>query len=328
MSAINKIIRLLEDKGFTQKDLTDYLAIDKSTFSQWKNGKSQSYNKYLPEIAQFLGVSVDYIVRDSISFDFSPHEDDDYMLKCPICDYDCTHFIGTKNVKFNTGKSDGIALEFFCESGHTFYMLVESYKGNTYAVLTDESCNTIKQLDSGYESAPVSLAELFSFNEKSNKKYHALDEHGKKAVDSILNIEYERCTESEKSRPAIITFKRFNINKASAGSGYDLSNSDAWKEIEVVDTPEAHEADFAVEVDGHSMEPTISDGSIVYIATDTDIAVGEIGLFRQNGAGYIKERGKDRLISHNPDYPDILPQNGEIVCIGRVIGTAVLPSEV
>lgn len=133
MSAINKIIRLLEDKGFTQKDLTDYLAIDKSTFSQWKNGKSQSYNKYLPEIAQFLGVSVDYIVRDSISFDFSPHEDDDYMLKCPICDYDCTHFIGTKNVKFNTGKSDGIALEFFCESGHTFYMLVESYKGNTYA---------------------------------------------------------------------------------------------------------------------------------------------------------------------------------------------------
>ena len=98
------------------------------------------------------------------------------------------------------------------------------------------------------------------------KKYHALDEHGKKAVESILDIEYKRCTETNRNKSKTITFKRFNVNKASAGCGYDLSNSDVWREIEVIDTPEAHEADFAVEVDGHSMEPTISDGSIVYLS--------------------------------------------------------------
>lgn len=62
MSTIDKIIDILATKGLTQKDLTDYLDIDKSTFSQWKNGKSQSYNKYISKIAEFLGVSTDELI--------------------------------------------------------------------------------------------------------------------------------------------------------------------------------------------------------------------------------------------------------------------------
>lgn len=54
MSTIDKIMKLLEVQKKSQKDLTDYLDIDKSTFSQWKNGKSQSYNKYIVQIAHFL----------------------------------------------------------------------------------------------------------------------------------------------------------------------------------------------------------------------------------------------------------------------------------
>lgn len=62
MSTIDKIIDILATKGLTQKDLTDYLDIDKSTFSQWKNGKSQSFNKYISKIAEFLGVSTDELI--------------------------------------------------------------------------------------------------------------------------------------------------------------------------------------------------------------------------------------------------------------------------
>jgi transcriptional regulator with XRE-family HTH domain len=62
MSTIDKIIDILATKGLTQKELTDYLDIDKSTFSQWKNGKSQSYNKYISKIAEFLGVSTDELI--------------------------------------------------------------------------------------------------------------------------------------------------------------------------------------------------------------------------------------------------------------------------
>lgn len=158
------------------------------------------------------------------------------------------------------------------------------------------------------------------------KKYRTLDEYGKRAVDSVLDIEYERCiNDADNAKPKIITFKRFNINKASAGCGYDLSNSDEWAEIKVVDTPEAREADFAVEIDGNSMAPTFHDGDIVYVVVDNDVQIGEIGLFRQNGNGFIKERGEHYLISHNEKYPNIYPEDGEINCVGRVIGIAEIP---
>lgn len=62
MSIIDKIITLLEENNRTQKELTDFLGLDKSTFSAWKNGKSQSYNKYLSKIAEFFNVSTDYLL--------------------------------------------------------------------------------------------------------------------------------------------------------------------------------------------------------------------------------------------------------------------------
>ena len=39
----------------------------------------------------------------------------------------------------------------------------------------------------------------------------------------------------------------------------------------------------------------------------------------------MEQKGEDRLISINPDYPDIYPDDGEIICRGRVIGVAELP---
>ena len=88
---------------------------------------------------------------------------------------------------------------------------------------------------------------------------------------------------------------------------------------------EARAADFAVEIDGHSMEPDYNDGDIVYIALANDVEIGQVGLFMQKGKGFIKEKGDSYLISRNPNYDDIYPDDGEITCIGRVIGVAELP---
>ena len=62
MNTLDKIIELLDKNNLQQKDLTDSLGLEKSTFSAWKNGKSSSYKKYLPEIARFFGISVDELV--------------------------------------------------------------------------------------------------------------------------------------------------------------------------------------------------------------------------------------------------------------------------
>jgi len=122
----------------------------------------------------------------------------------------------------------------------------------------------------------------------------------------------------EDLRPVIV-FTRCHRMKASAGVGYDLDNADEWRDVRIYDCPEAYQADFAVEVDGDSMEPDYHDGDIVFVKLSEDVPVGAVGLFIHDGKGYIKERGEKCLISRNPDYPNI---EGECRVVGAVIGKA------
>ena len=122
----------------------------------------------------------------------------------------------------------------------------------------------------------------------------------------------------EDLRPVIV-FTRCHRMKASAGMGYDLDNADEWRDVRIYDCPEAYQADFAVEVDGDSMEPDYHDGDIVFVKLSEDVPVGAVGLFIHDGKGYIKERGEKYLISRNPDYPNI---EGECRVVGAVIGKA------
>lgn len=62
LSTLDKITNLLKEQGKKQKDLTDFLGISKNAFTDWKSGRIKSYNKHLPQIAEFLDVSVDYLV--------------------------------------------------------------------------------------------------------------------------------------------------------------------------------------------------------------------------------------------------------------------------
>lgn len=62
MEILDKISYLLKEKKKKQKELTDYIGISKNNFTDWKSGRSNSYMKYLPKIAEFLDVSLDYLV--------------------------------------------------------------------------------------------------------------------------------------------------------------------------------------------------------------------------------------------------------------------------
>lgn len=159
------------------------------------------------------------------------------------------------------------------------------------------------------------------------KKYLELPHDARMAVIQFMREVTEEAEKRKaqaaerREKPKLFLFRRHATNKASAGTGYDLNNDDNWTTLKVVDCPEAHEADFTVEVDGDSMEPAYKNGSVVYITLDPNVPLGKVGLFRMGEKGYIKRRGKDRLISDNPEYDDIYPEE-EIECIGRVIGTA------
>lgn len=157
--------------------------------------------------------------------------------------------------------------------------------------------------------------------ETLTKQFEALPEDGKVLMIAIIRALNEtRDIRYPKKKPRTVWIKQHQ-NKAAAGFGYDLSSEDEWYDVEVIDNPKVSEADFAVEIDGDSMEPDYHNGDLALIKLDPDVPVGEVGLFVLDGMGYIKERGKKKLISRNPEYPDI---EGEARCIGLVIGVAEL----
>ena len=107
---------------------------------------------------------------------------------------------------------------------------------------------------------------------------------------------------------------------ASAGTGVYLDNCDK-EMIEVEESSETSEANFALKVSGNSMEPRFHDGDLVLIKSQPSVELGDIGIFIINDEGFIKKFGGDKLISLNPEYDDIdLHEYDDIYCRGKVIG--------
>ena len=172
------------------------------------------------------------------------------------------------------------------------------------------------------ECDPEELYDEFEKREISKEdslliqKYNSLDEHGRQVVDAVLTIEVSRCASEER----FIQIKH-SFYKVSAGLGYDLDDSEHWELIDVPDTPEAERADFALTIQGDSMEPIYFDGDVVLVKKQEQVQLGEIGIFIVNGEGYIKKLGRNRLISLNAVYEDIVfNENDQTCCVGKVIG--------
>ena len=62
MDTLSIISQLLDEKNISQQELCTFLGIGKQAFTNWKSGHTKSYKKYLPQIADFFGVSVDYLL--------------------------------------------------------------------------------------------------------------------------------------------------------------------------------------------------------------------------------------------------------------------------
>ena len=62
MSVLNRITALLKERGLQQKALCEHLGLKAQAYTNWKGGSNDSYMKYLPQIAEFFGVSVDQLL--------------------------------------------------------------------------------------------------------------------------------------------------------------------------------------------------------------------------------------------------------------------------
>lgn len=81
----DNILEIMSKKGVTQKQLADALRVSTGKVSDWKKGTISSWNKRLPEIADFLGVSIDELAgnekKPAISDDDELSEEEVKIIK-------------------------------------------------------------------------------------------------------------------------------------------------------------------------------------------------------------------------------------------------------
>ena len=82
-------------------------------------------------------------------------------------------------------------------------------------------------------------------------------------------------------------------------------------------------ADYALIVNGDSMEPDIKNGSIIYIHTQEEVENGTIAIIEIDGAVTCKkvylEKNQLKLVSLNPKYEPMIIDKGNVRILGKVI---------
>lgn len=116
------------------------------------------------------------------------------------------------------------------------------------------------------------------------QKYRALDEHGKDLVDTILEKEASRLAAPIVTLPPRTRIIPLLGSSFAAGVGEpDFGNA-----LEEYEIPENTRADFAVRVNGDSMEPWLHDGSIA-LGVKGMPRDGDVAALMVDGAFYIKQ---------------------------------------
>lgn len=173
----------------------------------------------------------------------------------------------------------------------------------------------------GYEGDSYELSPV---EEARTAKIRALDSDGRRAVDAVLEIEYERCTRPERSHRTVIHTRLipFIPLPVSAGTGLDLNADDRAEPILIPLTDVSRRADFVLRITGDSMEPEYQNGELLLIESTNELRPGELGVFALNGEGYFKKLGEGELVSLNGAYDPIRFKDGdELQAYGRVVGT-------
>ena len=163
------------------------------------------------------------------------------------------------------------------------------------------------------------------------KDYETLDAHGKSTVRAVMDEELNRMEElanlaemEPEWEPKIINIF---VNPSAAGPALGETGLDCEPYELKKDDPQG--AEYAVRVQGQSMEPYFPDGSIAFVNHD-QMRDGDIGIFCVDGATVIKQWHYDRMLGitylfslnrKRADADVVITRNSGRQCVwqGRVI---------
>lgn len=162
------------------------------------------------------------------------------------------------------------------------------------------------------------------------KRYDALDNYGRGAVQAVMGEEErrmeeqaERAVEVFRPEPKVIPLYLY---PAAAGYACPVFGEDYEPYFLGEDEPQG--AEFAIRLQGDSMEPYFPDGGVVFCNRDP-LQNGDVGIFAVDGATVCKQYYRDALgmvylfsLNRARADADVLlsPGSGQsFVCQGRVI---------
>lgn len=153
-------------------------------------------------------------------------------------------------------------------------------------------------------------------------KYRRLDTFSKELVDIVIDKELERSASDSILNDNVVDFGSYKEvpcypKLASAGTGEYLFDDIPTNTIKI-DSREYPKGDYAIQVNGDSMEPTYYDGDTLIVERNAIPAEGQVGIFIVDGRGYVKRMGNGELLSDNKAYESIVGEYGK--CLGKVLG--------
>ena len=160
------------------------------------------------------------------------------------------------------------------------------------------------------------------------RKFRRLDGGSRDLLEMVVERELKREESAAYTVPEVEEVEEVKmltlplyVLPASAGRGSFLDENEYYETIDVRATRVSLGADYAVKVQGNSMEPMFDDGDILLVRRQQNVEVGDLGIFVGDGEGYFKRYIGRYLHSFNPAYADILIANfSEFRCCGKVIG--------
>ena len=127
--------------------------------------------------------------------------------------------------------------------------------------------------------------------------------------------------------PLSLEMREMLVYTYPAAAGLPLYAESDYERIGFPEDEIPAKADFGIRVSGDSMEPTIPDGSIVWVHKQTTIREGEIGIFMLGDSAVCKRahmNGNDRIKYLKSDNPAYEPISGSDLEGLRVVGRVLL----
>lgn len=151
---------------------------------------------------------------------------------------------------------------------------------------------------------------------RQEKVYNYADDQLKEQQnENVISLDDER----QERRPMLLHI----AGTVSAGTGEYLPDDDTGDDIPF--SGPVPDYDFALRVNGDSMEPMFEDGQIIFVkkCDDCDIHSGQIVIADLNGEAFVKkidiEPDGVRLVSLNPKYKPILVESFDDFAIQGIV---------